>query len=886
MATYTVKKGDCLWSIASRYLGSGTRWTQLADLNGIPRNNPIIYVGQKINLDVGGTPAPSKPKPQVQSRATIEYFSLQAGTDRTLFATWSWDRANTESYQVWWEYDTGQGIWFVGNNSTVEHNIKQSTYSAPDNAVGVQFWVKPLSEKKTVNNSETSYWTASWSTAKQYYFSQNPPVVPQDVTIEIEKYKLTATAKYKSDTSEAHGIQFQIVKNNSTVFNTGSASIRTGVASYSCNVDAGGEYKVRCRSYRGKLYSDWTDYSSGVTTIPSAPGKITSIKATSDTSIYLAWEKSTTAKTYDIEYTTEKDSYFDGSDKTTTISNVEFNHYEKTGLESGQEYFFRVRAVNDKGASSWTDIRSIIIGKKPAAPTTWSSTTTVITGEPLNLYWVHNSEDGSSQTYAELELYIDGRKETYTIENNRDEDEKDKTSVYSIDTSKYNEGVKLQWRVRTAGITKQYGDWSIQRTVDVYAPPSLTFSITDANGILVETLTSFPFYAKALAGPKTQVPTGYYLVITANKAYETTDGTGNIININKGEQIFSEYYDTSDPLLVMLSANNVDLENNIDYTITCTVSMNSGLTVSQSANFTVAWTDDKYEPNAEISINKETLMAYIRPFCDYYPYVYYKVNNIDGVYEATNEMIAPIEGTSIDGVLTDTGEVVYSGTDQSETVYFCVRVSDVGVPVADVTLSVYRREFDGSFTELATGINNSSGTFITDPHPSLDYARYRIVATTISTGAVSYYDMPGYPIEEKAVIIQWNEEWSNFDVYNEDALQEQPWSGSMLKLPYNIDVSDSYDSDVSLVNYIGRKRPVSYYGTQLGETSNWKIDIDRTDIETLYALRRLAIWMGDVYVREPSGSGYWANISVSFSQTHCEVTIPVTLDITRVEGGV
>ena len=44
--------------------------------------------------------------------------------------------------------------------------------------------------------------------------------------------------------------------------------------------------------------------------------------------------------------------------------------------------------------------------------------------------------------------------------------------------------------------------------------------------------------------------------------------------------------------------------------------------------------------------------------------------------------------------------------------------------------------------------------------------------------------------------------------------------------------------------------------------------------------------MGDVYVREPSGSGYWANVSVSFSQTHCETVIPVTLNITRVEGGI
>ena len=107
----------------------------------------------------------------------------------------------------------------------------------------------------------------------------------------------------------------------------------------------------------------------------------------------------------------------------------------------------------------------------------------------------------------------------------------------------------------------------------------------------------------------------------------------------------------------------------------------------------------------------------------------------------------------------------------------------------------------------------------------------------------------------------------------------------MLRLPYNIDVSDSNQSDVSLIEYIGRSYPVSYYGTQLGMTSTWNVLIPKDDKDTLYGLRRLANWMGDVYVREPSGSGYWANISVSFSQKHRDVTIPVTLNITRVSGG-
>ena len=146
--------------------------------------------------------------------------------------------------------------------------------------------------------------------------------------------------------------------------------------------------------------------------------------------------------------------------------------------------------------------------------------------------------------------------------------------------------------------------------------------------------------------------------------------------------------------------------------------------------------------------------------------------------------------------------------------------------------------------------------------------------------------MAGYPVGGVSVIIQWDEEWSTFDVSDETSVNSPSWSGSMLKIPYNIDVTDKRSTEVSFVEYAGRKHPVSYYGTQVGETSTWSMAIPKKDKETIYALRRLSLWAGDVYVREPSGMGYWANVNVSFSQNHTEVTVPVTLDITRVEGGV
>lgn len=828
--TYTVQKGDTLSEIAQKFLsssgyssiyGSNGYLNYLTNINNIKDSNYIV-VGQTIKLSGEATATTTN----TTSRATINVFGLQSNTDRTMYVTWTWSKDNTANYQVIWYYDTGDNVWFIGNDTKVEDT--QSIYTAPSNALKVKVKVKPISKTYTVNKTETSYWTAGWSTEKTYSFSDNPPTTPSTPTVTIKNFSLTA----ELDNLDVNGtqIEFQVVKDDSFICSTGKSTIQTSRATYNCTVAAGSVYKVRCRAVRGELYSDWSDYSNNVGTIPSAPSGITICRASSATSVYIEWEVVINATSYDLEYTTNK-NYFDGSDSTTTVSGIEFTHYEKTGLTSGDEYFFRVRAVNDEGHSAWTEIKSVVIGKPPAAPTTWSSTTTAITGNNLTLYWVHNSEDASKETFAELEIIANGLAETHTIKNESaeddDEDDEEKTSFYVVDTSEYVEGTKIYWRVRTSGITNELGDWSTQRTIDIYSPPTLDLRVTDYKGSALGFLESFPINISAVAGPNTQVPIGYHLVVTATESYETVDNIGNVKYVNQGDAVYSNYFDISRALTTTLSASNISLENNVRYEITCTVSMDSGLTATNSYDFTVAWTEEEFEPNAEIGINKETYTAYIRPFCK------------DGY------------GRLINGV----------------------------------TLAVYRREFDGKFTELAKDLVNTKNTFITDPHPALDFARYRVVATTDDTGTVSYCDIAGYPVGCTSVIIQWDEEWSGFDVTEETAMSQRPWSGSLLELPYNIDVSDMYNPDIALIEYIGREYPVSYYGTQLGMTSTWTTTIPKNDKETIYALRRLARWMGDVYVREPSGSGYWANITVTFPQKHLETTITVTLNITRVAGG-
>lgn len=824
--TYVVQKDDTLSKIAKKY---GTTVKAIQALNPtLIKNVNHICVGWKIVVSGGsGESVTASPT----SYITDLKLGQLSNSENTVLAVWSWKwHSKTDHYLLKWMYS-----WGIGTYKTEERTTKDlsDTYSPPSlpgvplDRMKVSVTVTPIPiTTKDANGKEKTAFTAKESNRVLYQFKNNiPSDTPSAPDVEIEDYKLTAKVTNIPDTVTE--VEFVVVKDNSnSTYKTNSIRVMSNQATYTITIEAGGNYKVKCRYINENGEGPWSPWSGESTTKPNAPSGIKTCRAESETSVYLDWNAVENATSYDIEYS-EKREYLEGSNQTSTQSNIKSTSYIISGLESGKEYFFRLRAVNSQGESAWTSVVSVIIGTEPAAPTTWSSTTTVITGEPLTLYWVHNSEDGSPQVKANVELTIDGVTSYHEIDTSSEKDD-EKTMHYAVGTSSFIEGATILWRVQTAGATKKYGDWSVQRTVKVYAPPTMSINIQDTYGNEVDRLNTFPFKIVGSAGPRTQTPVGYHISIISNTRYEIRDYVGMEKIVNAGEEIYSKYIDSSSyDLSVELSAGDVDLVNNASYTVNCVLSMDSGLTGNDSRNFAVNWNGIEYEPNAETSINKDDLTALIMPYCE------------DG-----------------DGNL-----------------------------IEDVVLSVYRREFDGSFTEIMTGLENVRGHFITDPHPALDYARYRIVARSKTTGSVSYYDMPGLPVGEKAVVVQWDEEWRPYENFDY-ATDQRPWSGSMLKLPYNIDVSESNTIDKSLVEYIGRKHPVSYYGTQVGQTQTWSVDIPKTDTETIYALRRLSVWMGDVYIREPSGSGYWANVSVSFSQKHRETKIPVKFSITRVAGGI
>lgn len=934
---HIVERRDTLSKIAKKY---GTTVKQLASWNNI-KNVNLIYYKQKLIVKKSSGSTGSSKTTNNSNTVHIDKFDIQNGTDRTLFATWSWDKNHTKEYKYVWYYMTGNGVAFLGSEGTTDR--KQTTYNVPSNAIAAKVKIKPISTtyKAKKSKKETNYWTADWCGYKEYNFNKGLPNKPSNFSARIENGK-TIIGEVSNITGSAKQIEFQIVVNNTSIYDTIKADVSTSYASFSrTNIEPGKKYKVRCRGVNGRLYSDWTDYTDNLIAAPATPKEIKSISRESNQEVRLDWDRMDNVTQYIIEYTKYRNHFDTSSSKVhsvtvdgeyTTCIIVLDNNDDEDGYSG--EWFFRMKAVNEQASSEWSPISSLVVGKKPGPPTTWSSSNVIIVGERLVLYWVHNSQDNSYEREADIRLLIkqgDTTIDDTTIHviNDRSEDERYKTQSYDlIDTSVFTEGVTINWSVRTRGVAAEYSDWSIVRQVDVYAQPTLDARIVDKDGNQEVVITEFPFYIHALPGPQTQTPTGYYVSVIANETYETIDHVGNPITISEGEEIYSRYYNHNGTLHLEMLPSDIDLENNIEYTLNCTVAMNSGLTANTEIIFSVDWEEFHYTPSAVIQINEDDVSANIHPYCKYKLIEHRIVELINDTYQLTDDItdagwnenrenigievdnsyvgipigtdiIDPETGEIIDPTIVDpdTGYIlkdinqVYTAEDsEHNTVYYCEMEGNEAL-VDGVTLSVYRKEYDGTYTEIETNIENTESRYIVDPHPSLDVARYRIVTETEDTGAITYTDVSIDTSDEigyQGIIIQWNEDWSNYDIEmeNEDDFEKPTWSGSMIKLPYNISISNKNNIDVELVNYAGRKHPVSYYGTQIGETASWSFEIDREDKETLYALRRLSIWTDDVYVREPSGTGYWANISLSMSQQNKSLVIPVSMEVTRVEGGI
>lgn len=819
----------------------------------------------------------------------------QKGTDNTLFARWTFDNKDVDSYEIKWQYSTGDtytttdpknkkkkknaNYWFDGSTSTVK--LKLATYSPPSNAVTVRANVKPIAKTKNDKNKTPKFngaWVKTWAT---YAVRKAvPPNTPPTPTVTMGRNTLTATVdNYQFLDSRTVDIDYQVVENDKKVIDSATyrlSKTKSHLAGWSSfksqKITAGNRYKVRVRAktYGPLVTSPWTDYTENQYAIPDKVTPNPTAKAYSEDSLLIEWKKSSGSKSYEIEYADSADkikystgSQTDSSEKHTG-SDDKYDRRIISGLSSATRWYFRVRGVNDTGNGAWSGISSQVLATKPSAPTTWSYSEKASPGNTVTLNWTHNTQDGSEQQGAKVKLVVspggDANTTTITL------DGKFKALGYvKVNTSTgkviigtgsvekgtakevaykgtITDGSTLTWQVQTKGLHPDFSSFSGARAVNFYAKPTISLSMTpteeDAEGTLG--VTGFPVTIEMTVKPTSQKALGASLsIVNDGDGYHTEIANGEDIFVASGDSIYSKTIaieleaDESAPyankITFTLTPGDIHFEPGAKYKIDATAAMDTGLTArSTSFKFASAIKETPFEPSAEILVDYDALTASIRPF-----------------------------------VLDEFGGESYP-------------------PGA---FSVYRRETDGSFTRIYEDIDSSTPTVVTDPHPALDYARYRIIFRSAVTGSIDYVDMPGVPTEETAVVLQWDEGWTYFDIAEDAEEEEAPaWTGSLLRLPYNIDVSDNFAQDVALVEYIGRENPVSYYGTQKGYTSQWKVEVPKSDVDTIASIRKLARYPGDVYVREPSGTGYYAQVNVSYSISHNNPIVQVSFDIKKVSN--
>ena len=828
----------------------------------------------------------------------LSQITSQDNSDRTVFVKWKYDekaahkkdskktKVNnpTDKFTCEWLYNVNN-TWFSGSSSEIDIDsaiggFYTSIYTYPENAVQIKVRVKPKSKTYKINNKSTEntkYFNGAWESKSKYVSSLVPdkPSTPSAELLENDKYKMKVYVDVSDSKTTDIKFEFQDASTGKAALSPQRVAVIAGQASVNVTVSAGINYRVRCcgiNNTKGNLegpYSDWTD---GTEALPGEISAAPVAQATSLTSINVSWNKSSNASSYTLQYTLRSEFFTSAPDQVTEVSGILATNTELFNLEPDYSisdsgtYYFRVKGVNDAGESGWSSIGSGRVGAKPEAPTSWSSVSSASPGDIIYLYWTHNSVDGSRETVARLFFNIDGTESYVDVENktrapgsiptpeNEMYGEDTGTYRYEFDTKDYIDGTNIKWKVSTKGAYDAWSDPSIEREINVYAPPVLdmTFgannnwywdefefsadnniyiSIGEMDPLIDSTVSAFPFFIQLNAWPINQTPISYNVSIVANDTYEDVDEVGNVTRILQGDEVFSRYIASDEhSISVPIFPSDISLFDGMTYTVNATLAMDSGLSADASDSFLFDIEEpDNMDLDATPIYDSERIALSICPYC------------------------------------TD---------DQDE-------------PIIGMLLAVYRRQADGSFVEIGSNLVSGEDTFVVDPHPTLGTAYYRITAMNKASGSIYYSDFD-YPIPESSVVLQWAETYRTIDsdTLTEDELIDQPLTESMLKLPYNIDVQDGTSPDVAFVNYIGRKHPVSYYGTGLSQSGNWKCEIDAEDTETIAALRRLAAWMGDVYVREPSGLGYWAQVNPQFTLEHRKPTIPVTFAITRVEGGV
>jgi len=187
---------------------------------------------------------------------------------------------------------------------------------------------------------------------------------------------LTATAtptQVNLTWSSVVGATYNLYRGTASGSYTQIASGLTSASYSDSGVSNGTQYFYMVRADNGAESPD----SNEATVKPISTFTLSSVTATSASSLNITWTAATGADAYDVRYGTSTGSY------ATTVSGVT-STYSLTGLSAGTTYYVIVRARNAIGAGTNQNSSELSTATSPAAPTGVAATAT--TGQ-IALSW-------------------------------------------------------------------------------------------------------------------------------------------------------------------------------------------------------------------------------------------------------------------------------------------------------------------------------------------------------------------------------------------------------------------------------------------------------------------------------------------------------------------